>query len=83
MASMHRDRYMAVHDERDAYQQLQDQFSGQMDFLAKMNEECSTEKDKLTQEASKNQKLLDSLVISIQELFNTIAVDYDSILFIL
>lgn len=74
MASMHRDRYMVVRDERDAYQQLQDQFSGQMDFLSKLNEDCSAEKDKLSQEVSKNQKLLDSLVSSIQEIFQTISV---------
>lgn len=76
MASMHRDRYMVVRDERDAYQQLQDQFSGQMDFLSKMNEDCNAEKDRLTQEVSKNQKLLDSLVNSIQQIFQTISVHF-------
>lgn len=30
MGSLHRDRYTTVRDERDAYQQLQDQFSSQM-----------------------------------------------------
>jgi hypothetical protein len=33
--SLHRDRYNVVRDERDAYQQLQDQFSGEMETSSK------------------------------------------------
>lgn len=74
MASLHRDRYMVVRDERDAYQQLQDQFSGQMDFTSKMIEEYSTEKDRLVQEISKSQKLIENLVESFQKIFAVVSV---------
>ncbi len=72
MASMHRDRYMVVRDERDAYQQLQDQFSGQMDFTTKMIEEYGVEKDRLTQEISKGQKLIESLIGVFQNAFGVL-----------
>lgn len=74
MASLHRDRYMVIRDERDAYQQLQDQFSGQMDFTSKMIEEYSIEKDRLVQEISKGQKLLENLVNSFQTIFEIVSV---------
>jgi hypothetical protein len=56
MGSLHRDRYTTVRDERDAYQQLQDQFSGQMDMTAKMLEESSLEKEKLSYEVAHVQR---------------------------
>ena len=56
MGSLHRDRYTTVRDERDAYQQLQDQFSGQMDMTAKMLEESALEKEKLSYEVAHVQR---------------------------
>jgi K+-sensing histidine kinase KdpD len=56
MGSLHRDRYSTVRDERDAYQQLQDQFSGQMDMTAKMLEESAAEKEKLSYEVAAGQR---------------------------
>jgi hypothetical protein len=74
MAAIHRDRYMVVRDERDAYQQLQDQFSGQMDFTTKMMEENGIEKERLTQEIAQGQKQLDDALRIISEAFATINV---------
>jgi hypothetical protein len=74
MASLHRDRYMVIRDERDAYQQLQDQFSGQMDFTSKMIEEYSAEKERLVQDISKGQKLLENLVNSLKSVFQVLSV---------
>jgi hypothetical protein len=74
MASLHRDRYMVVRDERDAYQELQDQFSGQMDFTSKMLEEKSAEKDRLAQEISQGQKLLENLVTSFRSILGVLTV---------
>jgi hypothetical protein len=74
MASLHRDRYMVVREERNAYQELQEQFSGQMDFTSKMLEEKSAEKDRLAQEISQGQKLLENLVISFRSILGVLAV---------
>ena len=39
--SMKRDRFQTVQDERDMYQQLQEQFSGQMNSTTKMIDDLS------------------------------------------
>ena len=46
-SSLHRDRYQLIKDERDAYQQLQDQFSGEMDYASKMIESSSKDNEKM------------------------------------
>lgn len=80
MASLHRDRYMVIRDERDAYQQLQEQFSGQMDFTSKMIEEYSSEKERLVQEISKGQKVFQNLVNSLKSVFQVLSVCRHSLL---
>ena len=47
---VHRERYQTVRDERDAYQQLQDQFGGQIDMMSNTIETCNVEKERLQQE---------------------------------
>jgi len=47
---VHRERYQTVRDERDAYQQLQDQFGGQIDIMSSTIETCNAEKERLQNE---------------------------------
>ena len=47
---VHRERYQTVRDERDAYQQLQDQFGGQIDIMSNTIETCNAEKERLQNE---------------------------------
>jgi hypothetical protein len=58
---MQRERYAVVRDERDAYQQLQDQFSGQLDFAFQQVEITSGEKDRLQAEVNKLSKDQDEI----------------------
>ena len=52
---VHRERYQTVRDERDAYQQLQDQFSGQIDAMSSTIESCNIEKERLQKELAQTQ----------------------------
>lgn len=73
MGAIHRDRYMVVRDERDAYQQLQDQFSGQMDFTTKMMEENGIEKERMMAEISQIQFQLNSALRSLHATLQVLA----------
>lgn len=63
---IHRERYGVIRDERDAYQQLQDHFSSQMEFSMKMMEENSTEKEKMLQETNNLQRTIESSLMCIK-----------------
>ena len=65
--SLHRDRYTTVRDERDAYQQLQDQFSGQMDMTSKMLEDSAMEKEKLSFEVAHVQREIASAKLALHQ----------------
>lgn len=52
---VHRERYQTVRDERDAYQQLQDQFSGQIDSMSSTIESCNIERERLQKELAQAQ----------------------------
>lgn len=52
---VHRERYQTIRDERDAYQQLQDQFSGQIDIMSSTIETCNIEKERLQKELIESQ----------------------------
>lgn len=60
-SSMQRERYAVVKDERDAYQQLQDQFSGQLDFAFQQVETTSSERDRLQLEVNRLAKDQDEI----------------------
>jgi hypothetical protein len=71
-----------VRDERDAYQQLQDQFSGQMDMTAKMLEESALEKEKLSYEVAHVQREIAAAKLALhQVLTRTTVIAVSSILF--
>jgi hypothetical protein len=73
MGAIHRDRYGVVRDERDAYQQLQDQFSGQMDFTTKMMEENGIEKERMMGEIAQIQLQLNAAVRALHGALQTMA----------
>ena len=50
---MQRERYGVVKDERDAYHELQDQFSAQLDMAFQQVELSSQEKDRVQAELTK------------------------------
>lgn len=56
-----------MRDERDAYQQLQEQFSGQMDMTAKMMETNKQESERSQHEIAKLKKTLDELTTTLQD----------------
>lgn len=64
---------MVVRDERDAYQQLQDQFSGQMDFATKMMEENGIEKERMVSEISTIQRQLNVALRSLHGVLEALA----------
>ena len=47
MGSLARDRYQLVLDEKNAYQALQEQFSGEMNYASKMMESSAVDKEKM------------------------------------
>jgi hypothetical protein len=59
IASLHRDRFQVVRDERDAYRQLQDHFSGEMDSANKLVEHTVINKDRLQNELAMAQTQAD------------------------
>ena len=52
IAHFHRDRYEIVRDERDAYLQLQDQFSGEMNEANKRVEMSTLDRDRMMLEVA-------------------------------
>jgi 4-diphosphocytidyl-2C-methyl-D-erythritol kinase len=55
---MQRERYGVVKDERDAYHELQDQFSAQLDMAFQQVEISSQEKDQALAELVKAKKVV-------------------------
>ena len=68
MASFSRDRFHLIKDERDAYQALQDQFSGEMDYASKIIESSASEKEKMQLEVAESRAALDETLCVLQRL---------------
>jgi hypothetical protein len=74
IASILREKYSVIKDERDAYQQLQDHFSSQMEFSSKMIEDNSNEKEKMTLETTNLQRSIEASLIHIQSALEILGV---------
>jgi hypothetical protein len=68
VASIKRDRFLAVREERDAYQELQEQFSKQINDNAGMVEALASEKDAMLAELAATRKNSEDSIISIDRL---------------
>jgi len=66
--SMKRDRFQTVQDERDMYQQLQEQFSGQMNSTTKMIDDHSQEKEQLLREIAESRKVSEDAMVMLYRL---------------
>jgi uncharacterized coiled-coil DUF342 family protein len=64
--SLHRDRYNVVRDERDAYQALQDQFSGEMETSSKQLVSSGREMETVKREMDEQRKRADDACEAVQ-----------------
>jgi hypothetical protein len=62
------DKYHVIRDERDAYQQLQDQFSGEMNFANKQVELSAAERERLQLEIATSTKALETTSAAMKNL---------------
>ena len=69
ISAVKRDRFQLVKDERDAYQALQEQFSGQINASANIQEAMERDKERLLLEVAETRKQAEDVVITIQRLF--------------
>lgn len=63
MTSIHRDRYEVVRDERDAYQQLQEQFSGEIENITKELDATNEDRERLRSELAAVRSGLDDALL--------------------
>ena len=71
---MQRERYAVVRDERDAYQQLQDQFSSQLDTAFQMVDSCTQEKERLQIAVRQAKKDIDDAKFFIKKIGTVVGV---------
>jgi hypothetical protein len=71
---MQRERYAVVRDERDAYQQLQDQFSSQLDTAFQMVDSSTQEKERLQIEVRQAKKDIDDAKFFIKKIGTVVGV---------
>ena len=76
---LHRDRYQVIKDERDAYQQLQDQFSGEMDSATKNIELSAIDKERMQIEVAEAKKESEKALQTLQSLLLNIGVPRDEV----
>jgi hypothetical protein len=76
IASIHRDRYEIVRDERDAYHQLQDQFSGEINDATKIMESSAADRERMQNEISRLQNLSNKSKNTIMNAFSHIGVSF-------
>ena len=67
MNSLHRDRYNTIRDERDAYQQMQGEFSGQIFTATKQISSSEQDRARMEQEITELQNIADFNLQSIQQ----------------
>ena len=70
ISAVKRDRFQLVKDERDAYQALQEQFSGQINASANIQEAMERDKERLLLEVAETRKQAEDVVITIQRLLH-------------
>ncbi len=73
-SSMQRERYAVVKDERDAYHELQDQFSAQLDHAYQLVELNTQERDQYKSELQQLSKDMDDTKYFIKKLSTLLGV---------
>jgi myosin heavy subunit len=76
---LHRDRYQVIRDERDAYQQLQDQFSGEMDSATKNIELSALDKERMQIEVAEAKRESEKALQTLQTLLLNMGVSKDEV----
>lgn len=72
---IHRERYQIVRDERDAYQQLQDHFSGEMASATMEIQESTIDKERLQLEVAHSRLAADDSLVAMQRVLVVIGTD--------
>lgn len=72
---IHRERYQIIRDERDAYQQLQDQFSGEMASATMEIQESTIDKERLQLEIAHSRLAADDSLVAMQRVLIVIGTD--------
>lgn len=73
---MQRERYGVVKDERDAYHELQDQFSAQLDMAFQQVEMTSQEKDRVLAECNQLKKDMEDSEFFLKKMGTLVGVGY-------
>jgi myosin heavy subunit len=68
VAGIKRDRFRAVQDERDMYQELQEAFSGQINTMTKTIETYNQEKEELLRDVAESRKVSEDAMVTLYRL---------------